>query len=171
MGLAIPGAFLLAGPQSYLERSWHGYSQRGGLHSAVISITVTRVVAVRCMDRVRRRINGSRQTQVVRGPPDHLFLLVRDLNILEAVLEAVPIADFSLDFEQFISSRELQLEFNDFSNIDVARDRRAQAAFSNVLGPADERFFCPDNDPQIQKITRMRSWEGPRMLFILGHSS
>jgi hypothetical protein len=118
------------------------------------------------------RIGGreSGHTQIARGASDHFSLLLGGPDKLEPVLEAVAVADLGFDFQWLCCFRKLQLQFDNFSNINFAGDGCAQPAFGNVLCPSDECFFCPDDDAQIQKITRMRSRKGPRMLFILGHS-
>src|SRR5207253_11076791 len=51
----------------------------------------------------------------------------------------------------------------------IAGNRGAQAAFSNVFGSSVQRFFCPDDEPLVQKVARMLSWLRPGVLFVFGH--
>jgi len=86
-------------------------------------------------------------------------------------LKALAIAHFCLDLQWFLGIRELQLQVNDFSDANIAGNGRAQPAFGNVFGPANQGFFCRYDNAYIQKVSGMRSWKGPWVLFVLGHSS
>jgi hypothetical protein len=86
---------------------------------------------------------------------DHFFLLLCDGEIPKSILKALAITYFGFDLQGFLEFRELQLQFDDLSNVDVAGNGRAQSAFSKVFSSADQCFFCPDDDSQIQKVSGM----------------
>ncbi len=80
----------------------------------------------------QRIING----QLADCAPDRLGLLVRNIDELEAILEPLVIADFSMDRHWPMGFGQLKLQLHDFTEIDVTGHRRPHAAFIYVPGTA-----------------------------------
>ena len=110
------------------------------------------------------------QVEVVRGPADRFFLLAGGVEKPEAVLKAMTVPHFSLELQRFRNIGQVQLQFHCFAHVNIARNRGAQAAFSNVFASAMQQgFVCPDDQPLVQKIARMRSRLRPRVWFVFSH--
>jgi len=77
-------------------------------------------------------ING----QLANCAPDRLGLLVCNIDKLEAILESLMIADFSMDRHWPMGFGQLKLQLDDFTEIDVTGHRRSHAAFIYVPGTA-----------------------------------
>jgi hypothetical protein len=107
----------------------------------------------------------------MRGAAYQLFLLLSGVKKHEAILKASAIPDFSFQFERLSCPAELQLQFNNFAERDLARDGSAQSAFSNIFGASMLRFFGFYDQPQIQKKSRMGSRQTPglRLSVFNGH--
>lgn len=90
--------------------------------------------------------------QVVGDAADGFFLLDCGVDEPETVLKAMAVPHFSVEFQRFRSAGQLQLQFHNVTNVNIARNCGAQAAFSNVLGSSVQRLFCPDDQPLVQKV-------------------
>ena len=102
----------------------------------------------------------------MRVAPDDLSLLLRWVQEPEAVLKAPAVSDFSFEFHRLSHLRELEFQFNNFTNHNVARNCCAQAAFRNIFGAAMLRFFAFHHQEQVQQKPGVGPGLGPWMLFI-----
>jgi len=111
-----------------------------------------------------------RQRQVVGRAADQLSLLFGAIEEPEAVLKAPAVSDFCPEFQRILGFLQLKFKLYNIADFNVAWKRGAEAALGNVLGPAMQRSRSLNDNTTVQGIPRMRSRQGPWMLFLLRHN-